>query len=111
MAKPRPSEDLEAILIRMPESAVKRLRELAADSRNGRGQPMSANQYCVAVLTEAVEAGVTVRERTRYDMIPSSTRLARVAEPSNEEAKPDSVSAKPASDSLSSSDASRSKRR
>jgi len=88
MAKPRPPEDLEAILIRMPESSVRRLRELAADSRNGRGQPMSANQYCVAVLTEAIEAGVTVCERTSYDMTPSVEVWSRAAESSNAEAKP-----------------------
>ena len=79
MAKPKPPEDQEAILIRLPKSSAEKLRELAAESRTANGSPLSANQYCRAIISAAVAAGTVVRERLAYDLIPSST-AALVAE-------------------------------
>lgn len=91
MARPKPAEESEAVLIRLPKSAADRLREMAARSRSAKGQALSANQYCVAILTEAVERGTTVVERLRYDLIESPPTL-RVAEPIPEERKDDTPS-------------------
>lgn len=47
---------------------------------------MSLNQYCAAILAEAIDNKITVRERLRYDMSSEMPSL-KVAEPDSDEGK------------------------
>ena len=59
MAKPKPPEPVKTISLYAPESVQKRLKELAAESG------MSVSAYCVKVLEEAAERGVSVETEFR----------------------------------------------
>lgn len=83
MAKPKPPEEFDTLTVRLPMSLANRVRSLAQESRTAAGRAMSANQYCTAIIQEAVESEITVRERLRYDLVTPPT-LLKVAEPEGE---------------------------
>jgi hypothetical protein len=80
MAKAKPPGEKDAILIRLPSQIADKLRELALKSETDNGGSMTANQYCSAILTQAVEAGAVVTERKIYDISPPSTSYLKVAD-------------------------------
>ena len=68
MARRKPAQPKEAVLLRLPEEEVAVLKQLAAQSFHADGSPMSVNQYCGAVLAAAAQRGMVVQETVAYQV-------------------------------------------
>lgn len=73
MAKRKPAQPKEAVLLRLPEEEVAILKQLASQSLHADGSPMSVNQYCGAILANAAQKGVLVQEKVAYEVNESPT--------------------------------------